>query len=437
MTFDQIDQLVRKANPVPDLKVLEPVDASVLVLDQQRRTEMKTHDRVEVDQVPQDPRRNPFIGIAAAAAIVVGVLVFLRPLDDAPVAAKQPAPMEIATAFLEAYGAFDVDRASSYLAIDADLSGLDGGVEGWQLGNKWLESHGFKLLLQSCEEQDGSLPGGVHCLFAFHAIRSGEIGVGPFGGSSFDFRIQDGKIVLASIRWDLDEFSPQIWEPFAAWVVDAHPEDAAIMYTDPSETMQRLTEESIGLWEQRSREYVAVAQERIEAENIATAFVEAYGAYDIDRAASYLAADADLSEFNGEVEGMRLQVRWQEATGFQVLLDSCARVNPAPFETSVRCTYYYHGIRSEEIGLGPYRGSWFDLRVLDGKIVSVSNDIEFISNGFSSEVWEPFAAWVAETYPEDVPIMYTDARQTMSQLTEESIALWEQRTREYVEVATG
>ena len=59
MTLDQIDQMVRQANPVPDLTVLEPVDASVLMLDQQRRTEMQTHDRVEVDQVPRGPETKP------------------------------------------------------------------------------------------------------------------------------------------------------------------------------------------------------------------------------------------------------------------------------------------------------------------------------------------------------------------------------------------
>ena len=101
MTLDQIDQMVRKANPVPDLKVLEPVDASVLVLDQQRRTEMQTHDRGEVDQGKEKAGRGLLIGIAAVAAIVVGVLVLVQPLDNAKVADQSA---EIGNAFVEPLG---------------------------------------------------------------------------------------------------------------------------------------------------------------------------------------------------------------------------------------------------------------------------------------------------------------------------------------------
>jgi hypothetical protein len=45
-----------------------------------------------------------------------------------------------------------------------------------------------------------------------------------------------------------------MWEPFADWVFAAHPEDLKVMYTGGG-TEVRLTEESIRLWEQRSREY--------------------------------------------------------------------------------------------------------------------------------------------------------------------------------------
>jgi hypothetical protein len=436
MTLDQIDQMVRQANPVPDLTVLEPVDASVLVFDQQRRMEMQTHDRVEVEQEQEKSRRGFLVGIAAIAAIVVGVLVFLRPSDGSPVAADQP--VEVAVAFVEAYGAFDMDRAASYLADDADLSRLEAGVEGWHLGIRWLEATGFKVLLDSCEEEVGSSPRTVSCLFAFHAIRSDEIGLGPFGDSTFDFRILDGEIVAASMIWNIEEFGPQVWEPFAVWVAETHPEDVTIMYTGSSQSMQRFTDEAIALWDQRSREYVEAARSTAEAEAAATGFVEAYSAFDVDAATTYLAADADL-ELDGvlTLEDLPLTSRLSEAQGFKRMFDACERRETSASGTLVRCTYDFHSIGSDEIGLGPYTGNWFDLTVVDAKIVSVSDHIPFLSNGFDSEVWGPFADWIAETYPDDVTIMYSDARQTDVQLTEESIALWEQHTREYVEAVGG
>jgi hypothetical protein len=174
---------------------------------------------------------------------------------------------------------------------------------------------------------------------------------------------------------------------------------------------------------------------------IARLFLEAYTAFDADKAASYLTDDA-LQEFApsggdgaGDVEGLRLQVRHLKAAGFKLLLDSCEEQDSSPPGTSVRCTYDYHRIRSDEIGLGPYSGSQFDITVLDGEIVSVSDHFVFLENGFSDQMWEPFAEWVAENYPEDGALMYENWPSIfMAQLTDESIELWEQRSREYVEV---
>lgn len=433
MTLDQIDQMVRQANPVPDLTVLEPVDASVLVFDQQRRTDMQTHDRIEVDQGPKESGRGFLVGIAAAVVVVVGVLVLVRPMDG-PVAAS---PIEVATAFVEAYGSFDADRAATYLADDADVSRLEAGVEGWQLGVRWMEAAGVELLLDSCEEEVGSAPGTVHCVFAFHAIRSDEIGLGPFGDSTFDFRILDGEIVSASMIWNIEKFGPQVWEPFAVWVAVAYPEDVTIMYTGSSQSMQRFTDEAIALWEQRSREYVEVARGGAEAENIATQFVEAYVAHDADKATSYLAADVDLSKFTRDL-GLGPYVRMDVATGFKRLFDSCVATSAAPTGISVRCPYDFHGIRSEEIGLGPYSGSWWDIAIEDGQIVSVSDEIVFMENGFSDQMWEPFARWIGSTHPEDGAVMYVNWPSILSaQYTDESIALWEERSSEYVAVVNG
>jgi hypothetical protein len=169
----------------------------------------------------------------------------------------------------------------------------------------------------------------------------------------------------------------------------------------------------------------------------ATAFVEAYGALDVDTAVSYLAEDADVQLFNAEPQGLPLAFSWDEATGFKVILDSCQETRTGPAGATVRCDYDYHAIRSEEIGLGPYGGSWLDLTVVDGKITSAFDHLEFSSNGFSSEMWDPFATWVAETHPDDVVIMYGDLSQSSLELTDESVALWEQRSREYVEEVGG
>ena len=167
------------------------------------------------------------------------------------------------------------------------------------------------------------------------------------------------------------------------------------------------------------------------AEEVATGFIEAYGAFDVEQAITYLADDADIALFGDD---WRLGNRWAEATGFKVLLDSCAVANSTTAGTQVRCPFDYHGFRSDEIGRGPFGDNYFDLTVLEGEIVSASMQLEFMSNGFSSQMWEPFALWVGEAYPKDAAVMYADwPSQSKQRITEESIPLWEQHTRGYVE----
>jgi hypothetical protein len=167
------------------------------------------------------------------------------------------------------------------------------------------------------------------------------------------------------------------------------------------------------------------------AEDVATDFFNAYSLSNEDQAVSMLADDADLSGFG--VDGtreFRLLMRFWEATGFKHMLESCEETGRFAFGTVVRCTWNFHAIRSDEIGLGPYSGSYDELTVRDGEIVDVFGEIGITA--FSRESWEPFAEWVSTNYPEDVAVMYKSDFSDY-QLTPESIRLWEQHTRDYVE----
>jgi hypothetical protein len=167
---------------------------------------------------------------------------------------------EVAMGFLEAFGAFDVEEAMTYLADDANLSGFDSQLaqfvpgaptDAFRLWVAWHEAVGWKQMLHPCEQLASSTSGtDLRCPFDLHSLRSDELGLGPYSGSAFLLRVRDGEIVQASWTLDIAEFSPQVWEPFQAWVSTAYPEDAAIMYA-PAQT-----EVSNALWEQRTREYV-------------------------------------------------------------------------------------------------------------------------------------------------------------------------------------
>ncbi len=221
--------------------------------------------------------RNKKIGtfvvvVAIAVVAIAAILANRHPARTTPAGDRQPSlnptasadPGAIAAAegFAAAFAAFDADKAISYLADNADLSGLDARtVEGLPTEMALLRAMGYRQRLVYCGAASTGPSGtAVGCTFDFHAIRSDEIGRGPYPGS-FDFTVRNGEITRVSLAWDIARFSPQMWEPFAAWVLKEHPRDAAVMY-NADQTNFLLTRESIRLWQERTKEYVNVVLAR-------------------------------------------------------------------------------------------------------------------------------------------------------------------------------
>lgn len=211
--------------------------------------------------------RNQKIGaFAVAAAIGVAAIVLFvvtrgapdTPRSNAPANPSAATPVEIATDFFEAFGRFDADRAIGLLADNAfpGVVGLDTDRE-FRLLLSVLEAQDYQQQLDSCREL-GEFGSGtrVHCTFAYHQIRSSELGLGPYGDSYFDIYVRDGLITRVTLWWGIEEFSPEVWEPFAEWISENHPEDVRVMYV-ANQTDWKLSEASARLWERRSREYVA------------------------------------------------------------------------------------------------------------------------------------------------------------------------------------
>jgi len=217
------------------------------------------------------PRR----GILGVAVVMLLVLAACDGGAEAPEADQPPAATasgteasaeEVATGFLEAFGAFEADRAIGYLAEDAAIAQLNGSVgsnaggtlDELRLLIDFLEAAGYRQELGACEETGTSTSGTeVRCPFEFHLFGSDQLGLGPYAaGSTFDLTVEDGLIVTASQDFGTVEFSPEMWEPFADWVSTTHPEDVAIMYTDASQSGVRLSEESIRLWRRNVIGYV-------------------------------------------------------------------------------------------------------------------------------------------------------------------------------------
>jgi hypothetical protein len=216
------------------------------------------------------------------AAGVVGIAVFVTAIwvvttagsfdrtttpADKPRVNPNAAAEEVALGFLDAYAAFDAQKAMTYVADDADLSSLmdvtqqfPSNTEGVSLRLSRLQAVSDETTVTSCEAAPFGSDTSVVCGFVFHALGSDQIGRGPFSGSSFVFTIRDGAIVRAGAARNLHKFNRQMWKPFAEWVSSTYPKDAAVMYVDGT-LEARFSLESIRLWEQHTRDYVKAVQQ--------------------------------------------------------------------------------------------------------------------------------------------------------------------------------
>jgi hypothetical protein len=176
---------------------------------------------------------------------------------------------------------------------------------------------------------------------------------------------------------------------------------------------------------------VGPAQNPDQAETVAREFLAAYGSFDADKAINYLTDDAIARRW-GTPEQLHLDFAHYRAQGYQETVNDCEQVGNSESGVSLVCAFDMHGIRSDEIGLGPYTDNYWNLTVRDGKIDCANQQMAYLSNGFSKQMWEPFAAWVRVEHPGDIVAMYTDESQEMQRVTEDSNRLWELRTAEYV-----
>ena len=299
ITDDEVMRLFERADPA---RVNDP--APVIDADGYLDTLRTRSIDVTLTKTPPTPSgpasRHRWRIIAAAAAAVVliagGALVLATrddpadPVTTEPTITDQETPEAGATAiargFVDAYGVFDADQVETYLSDETVFVGfsavLPGPPEQRRLAISMLEAVGYKQSVIRCGQLDGSAAGTrIRCTFDFHALRSDEIaqvrtepggnvlvGVGPYSGSYFDLTVRDGKIVQAGLHFATEEFFPQMWEPFETWVTREYPEDVAVMYERRAgdqvgefdiltRSWWRLNEESIRLWDQHTREWIA------------------------------------------------------------------------------------------------------------------------------------------------------------------------------------
>jgi hypothetical protein len=208
---------------------------------------------------------------AAAAVAVVAVLVW--PHGDTTTAPPVGPPTrtaevtdaeQVATDFLGALAGFDRAGAATYVADGAQLRlgtvmGAGAANDPWKLRNRWDEATGWKVTdVQGCRET--AVSGiDVRCLFTAHQLGSDRLGRGPFDANVLTVTVRDGRISNATLTTahTTNGFADTMWDPFWAWMGDAHPDDEAMMtaFENPGASPARVNR-SLRLWEKRTQQYV-------------------------------------------------------------------------------------------------------------------------------------------------------------------------------------
>jgi hypothetical protein len=406
---------------------------------------------------------------AVAAAIGLAALVIIlsthpwrHSIPSAPSPTADTTPVGIATDFLRAYGSFDADTAVGYLAAGADIEGLIGteavsatqDAEQLRLLISWLEAGGFDQVLDPCEVLSASgTDTNLRCTFSFHLFRSNEIGRGPFDGSSYNLTVRDGRIVQASVHYDTEQFGPQMWDPFAAWVSANHPDDVLVMYQGATQTNYRLSPDSIARWERRTRGYVRSQMSDHLA--LAVSFMEARNAHDIQKAMSLIANDGGsvlLTNDNDVMPDMPVNRLDRDELALAFEAERIYGVRYGSFEcrpeviawanTQVTCSYRLDSRLRRVAGIAPQVHS-FGIGIRDGHITNFS--FPWLNVGFPANVpaeGARFAQWLERTHPEagapgrDGTMFYTQGQELTLRLTSHTLDLLRHYLDEYERAAS-
>jgi hypothetical protein len=256
---DQIAAMFARANPVPSLDLLDPIDTmdiDHLTSHSERSSVMSEIHTIE-PELDQPPARRPVGALVAAGVMVVAAAVVIVALAnrEPEVAAT---PVEIAESFLEARNAHNAEAMSELLADDAVF------VPGEELlmnednlpaAAEFEEITGWTHEVQSCVED---FPSRVRCNYAMENDLGRALGRVPIVGTFVIFEVEEGRIVTVQNSGDSDYIGGTM-VAFGEWVEENHPEVAAVML--PDDMAQILEPEALALWKQYIPEFVASVTE--------------------------------------------------------------------------------------------------------------------------------------------------------------------------------
>jgi hypothetical protein len=163
--------------------------------------------------------------------------------------AAEVARLESARALMDAWVAGDGTAAAALFTADnGTWEDLDAG----QLPalHDWYRSVGAEYVSDGCRLRPAM--GDVECLYSVDNDLTRFLGTGPIANR---FVVESADGAITSVNDVPNEQLDEVWQTFADWIADNHPEDVERMYTEDT-LVPLLDATSIELWEQYVDEFV-------------------------------------------------------------------------------------------------------------------------------------------------------------------------------------
>ncbi len=425
---DQVAALFAKANPVPTLDLLDPVevlDIERLAHPSARSSEMT---EVKVDQTKSEgPGRKPRLALGLAMAVVAVVAVGILVRTESGVAS----PVSVATAFMDANAEHDVDAMWELLAPDSEAKVA--GLAAMTAAADWSRAVGWaEIGHQACEEKSNGPDGTVvACPFIRQTDWILALGLEPVTNNIYDILVVEGQIQSVVETDNGEPSSDGMMEAsgtFRRWVVENHPDDIGTMYEGDS---WQNSPEAIALYEQYTDEFVA-EMEIASPESIGDAFMNAYADHDGNAALELMAEDARYLGLS-PLSNLPLALDLDGALGEDITNKGCEVISTDSSGTLVACPFTFEGDVPRALGIEPASVT-YTIRVDEGQIQSVDRTCCEDAPGVE-DAWVTFRDWVEENHPDDFETMYNG--EGGAHLNPESIALYEQYTDAFVASLEG
>lgn len=251
-TEDQIVAMFAKANPVPSLDLLdpvEPVDLGHLTDPSERSsamTEVKTEAKEEVGG--RKPRLVAVLAVTAIALVALAILL----TRDGGVAS----PESVANAYMEARENLDAEAALTLFASDAEVNEEEFDFSQMPALFAWYRASNWNWTPGECTISSGEVETLARCSYVFENDWTRALGHAPVTGQ-IQIVVSDGEITRLNSSLDTAQFN-DVWMSFVGWIGENHSDDFFQMYNS-SLTAPLIDDNSIALWAQHTEEFVASA----------------------------------------------------------------------------------------------------------------------------------------------------------------------------------